>query len=40
MQIRETVETAAFNTHSSLPYSLRQSDFKIAMEDVYDFSST
>ena len=37
MQVREKVESAHFNPTATLPYSLRLSDFQIAMEDVYDF---
>jgi hypothetical protein len=37
MQVREKVQTARFNREILLPYSLRLSDFQIAMEDVYDF---
>jgi hypothetical protein len=37
MQVREKVQTASFNQEILLPYSLRLSDFQIAMEDVYDF---
>jgi hypothetical protein len=37
MQIRQTVDVSKLNSKRTLPYSLRLSDFKIAMEDVYDF---
>jgi len=37
MQVREQVDAARFNHGAALPYSLRLDDFKIAMEDVYDF---
>jgi hypothetical protein len=37
MQAREKVDPARFNHELTLPYSLRQSDFQIAMEDAYDF---
>jgi hypothetical protein len=37
MQVRETVDDGRFNHQAALPYSLRLDDFRIAMEDVYDF---
>ncbi len=37
MQVRQTVDASRFNAETPLPYSLRLSDFQIAMEDVYDF---
>jgi hypothetical protein len=37
MQVRQKVDAARFNMGATLPYSLRLDDFKIAMEDVYDF---
>ncbi len=37
MQVREKVDASRLNTEMLLPYSLRLSDFQIAMEDVYDF---
>ncbi len=37
MQERRLVDTSRFNLEAVLPYSLRQNDFQIAMQDVYDF---
>jgi hypothetical protein len=37
MQVREKVNALKLNANRTLPYSLRLSDFQIAMEDVYDF---
>ncbi|MEO6805632.1 MAG: hypothetical protein ABI286_06360 [Edaphobacter sp.] len=37
MQVRQNVDTTRFNPEMTLPYSLRISDFQVAMEDVYDF---
>lgn len=37
MQVRQKVDAARFNMGATLPYSLRLDDFKITMEDVYDF---
>lgn len=37
MQVHARVEPDRFNPETPLPYSLRLSDFQIAMEDVYDF---
>ena len=34
---RQTVNRTAFNPGSEYPFSLRQNDFEIAMQDVYDF---
>jgi hypothetical protein len=34
---RNTVDTAKFNKNEGLPYELRTQDFKLAMQDVYDF---
>lgn len=34
---RAKVDVSKFNPNFSYPYSLRQSDFRAAMEDVYDF---
>lgn len=34
---RETVISAAFNPDAQYPYALRPEDFKMAMQDVYDF---
>lgn len=36
-QVHRFVDTTRFNSEAALPFSLRQSDFKIAMQDVYDF---
>lgn len=33
----ERVDPSRFNPAAELPYSLRQQDFEIAMQDVYDF---
>lgn len=35
--IRYTVDTSKFNHEAKLPYELRQEDFQMAMQDVYDF---
>jgi hypothetical protein len=37
MQVREKVHQSQFNREAAPPYSLRLDDFKIAMEDAYDF---
>lgn len=37
MQAREVVDPRKLNADATLPYSLRLSDFQIAMQDVYDF---
>jgi hypothetical protein len=37
MQVRGQVDATRFNHDATLPYSLRLDDFKIAMEDAYDF---
>ena len=37
MQVQARVDPDRFNSETPLPYSLRLSDFQIAMEDVYDF---
>lgn len=34
---RNNVDRAKFNPHVILPFDLRQRDFEIAMQDVYDF---
>lgn len=34
---KATVDKTGFNTAVALPYSLRVSDFEVAMQDVYDF---
>jgi hypothetical protein len=34
---RQTVKPSAFNPGAEYPFSLRQNDFEIAMQDVYDF---
>src|SRR5712671_1020944 len=34
---RETVDQTKFNKKAELPYQLRQADFQLAMQDVYDF---
>ncbi|MHB1217021.1 MAG: hypothetical protein ACYC1L_02340 [Alphaproteobacteria bacterium] len=39
MAKRHTVDSSAFNSDVELPYELRVEDFKIAMQDVYDFFS-
>jgi hypothetical protein len=35
--IRNALEPAAFNPSASLPYELRLDDFRLAMQNVYDF---
>jgi hypothetical protein len=35
--IRNQVDEGAFNKAASLPYELRLADFKLALQDVYDF---
>jgi len=35
--VREQVDRAKFNQSADLPYSLRLTDFEVAMQDVYDF---
>ena len=35
--LRNLVDTTKFNSQAELPYELRQQDFEIAMQDVYDF---
>ncbi|WP_218599151.1 hypothetical protein [Pollutimonas bauzanensis] len=37
MTVKAMINAAAFNQNIELPYDLRISDFKAAMEDVYDF---
>jgi hypothetical protein len=37
MTSRNTVDTTKFNANAALPYELRQEDFQMAMQDVYDF---
>lgn len=37
MPVRETVVSAALNSHAELPFQLRLQDFEMAMRDVYDF---
>jgi hypothetical protein len=34
---RNTVDPANFNDSAAFPYELRQKDFEMAMQDVYDF---
>jgi hypothetical protein len=34
---RNTVDASKFNLHAVLPYELRLDDFRLAMQDVYDF---
>lgn len=34
---RNTVDQSRFNMEASFPYQLRQQDFEMAMQDVYDF---
>jgi hypothetical protein len=34
---RNLVETSKFNTAARLPFELRLEDFRLAMQDVYDF---
>lgn len=35
--IRNQIIASAFNTDAALPYELRLDDFKLALQDVYDF---
>lgn len=35
--LRYTVDTTKFNPKATLPYELRQEDFHLSMQDVYDF---
>jgi hypothetical protein len=35
--VRNTVDFASFNAAAALPFELRLQDFRMAMEDVYDF---
>lgn len=35
--VRNTIERTKFNKRAVLPYKLRQQDFEMAMQDVYDF---
>lgn len=35
--LRNTIKFDKFNSNASLPYELRLDDFRIAMQDVYDF---
>jgi hypothetical protein len=35
--IRATVDATRFNPVATFPYDLRQDDFRLAMQDVYDF---
>ena len=34
---RNVVDPECFNPHASLPYELRTDDFRLAIQDVYDF---
>lgn len=34
---RNTIDPANFNSRAALPYELRLDDFRLAMQDVYDF---
>lgn len=34
---RENLDPAKFNSAASLPYELRLEDFRLAVQDVYDF---
>ena len=34
---RNVVDPACFNSHISLPYELRIDDFRLAIQDAYDF---
>lgn len=34
---RQTVDLSKFNGHFNYPYQLRQLDFQVALQDVYDF---
>jgi hypothetical protein len=35
--VRNTVDSAKFNAQAQLPFELRIEDFRLAMQDVYDF---
>jgi hypothetical protein len=35
--VRNTLDAAKFNAHAQLPFELRIEDFRLAMQDVYDF---
>lgn len=35
--VRNTLDTAKFNSQAQLPFELRIEDFRLAMQDVYDF---
>jgi hypothetical protein len=35
--MRNTLDTAKFNAHAQLPFELRIEDFRLAIQDVYDF---
>jgi len=35
--VRQTIDSSAFNSNATLPFSLRLKDFEIEMQDVYDF---
>lgn len=35
--VRQVVDVARFNSRARLPYELRVEDFRLAMQDVYDF---
>ena len=35
--LRNTIDPDKFNRHAELPYELRLDDFRLAMQDVYDF---
>ena len=35
--VRNTLQPSKFNEHIQLPYELRLEDFRLAVQDVYDF---
>jgi hypothetical protein len=35
--VHASIESSGFNPKATLPYNLRQQDFEMAMQDVYDF---
>ncbi len=38
--VQNEVNTKCFNRSAKLPFELRLKDFEMAMQDVYDFSTT
>ena len=35
--VRNVIDESKFNAKAALPFQLRQHDFSLAMQDVYDF---